>query len=149
MGVRPCRDDDRERAQALLGDARAFDSASHKLHVLEEPLRPGEPAQVAGVALWIKPDVGDEGYLGPVAVDLPNRWDLLYQLVAGCVREALAQGLRRGYLTVRDPRLLHRIQRDFTFDVRPSGWDPASGEPVQWDVRADLEDALAQLERAG
>lgn len=147
MTIRPFREKDRERVLAMLGERRAIDSPSHRVQVLEEE------GAVDGVALWVAPDAGDEGYLGPVALEagagpgVTGDWRPFYRLVAACAREAGDAGLKRGRFTVRDRALLRRIQRDFDVQPEASGWDPATREPVQWDVHVDIPDALRQLER--
>jgi hypothetical protein len=70
---------------------------------------------------------------------------LFYQLVNACARDAIARGYKHASFTVRDARLLSLIQRDFTVQAEPSAWDAGSGEPVQWEIRVELEDALQQL----
>lgn len=141
--IRPFREEDRAQALAFLEDARAIDSPGHRVHVAE-----GEAGAVKGVALWVKPDAGEEGYLGLVAVGAPGRWDLFYRLVAAAAQDALDQGFRRGFFVVPNKGLLARIQRDFDVEPQPSGRDPVTGEPAQWRIHVDLEDALRQLERA-
>ncbi len=151
MTIRPFREEDRDRVLALLGERWAIDSPSHHLQVLEASTgSTGLEAGVAGVALWVEPDAGEEAYLGLVAVTAgpaPGDWRPFYRLVAGCAREAVDRGFGRGYFSVHDRGLLGRIQRDFDVRPEPSGWDPATREPVQWEVHVDLQDALRQLER--
>ena len=141
MAIRPFRKQDRAAVLGLLDEARAIDSPNHRLHVAEEG------GGVVGVALWRQPDSGDEAFLGAVVVSQPNRWDLLYGLVAAAVRDALDRGVRTGSLTLSDERLLAKIQRDFPFQPTPSAWEPNTGRPVEWEIRADLADALQALER--
>lgn len=139
MTVRPFRDEDRRQVLALLGDARAIDSASSRLHVALE-------GGVEGVSLWIRPAAGDTPLLGAVTLKDPDRFDLLYQLAAAACQDAIASGFTRGHFEVQQPALLRRLRRDFTIDPQPSGWHPVTGQPVQWDVEVDLQDALQQLQ---
>lgn len=136
--VRPYEERDRDDVLAVLGDARAIDSPCNRLFVASH-------SPSAGVAVWVKPDAGEEGYLG--AVETPaGGWKLFYQLVAAACEDAIAQGFRRGYFTVLDDKLLRRLER--TFDIHPEacGWEPNTGRPVQWEVHVDLTDALRQLQ---
>jgi len=133
---------DRSAAIDQLGDRRAVDQAAHRLHVAE-----GGPA--AGVALWVEPLPGrdSEALLGTVKVAVEDR-RLFYQLVAACAQDALDRGFERARFTVRDRRLLLRIQRDFIIEPQAIGRDPETGEAVEWEVSVDLQDALEQLEGA-
>ncbi|MGB2695279.1 MAG: hypothetical protein WBD55_08855 [Dehalococcoidia bacterium] len=154
MPVRPYRkQDDRSAVLALLQDTRAIDSPSARLQVVDE-------RGVTGAALWVRPDAGADPYLGSVIVTtddgagLPDpkgpveRWQQAYQLVAGCVEDALTQGFERGHLIIASEALRRHIERDFTFRIEPAGWDPRTGEPAQWRIDVDLNDALEQLRRA-
>jgi hypothetical protein len=141
--VRPYRASDRERALELLGDTRALDSPSSRVHVLEDE------GVVSGAAVLVLPDAGDEAYLGTISLASPGDLSATYALAAACALEALDAGFRRGRFTLLDHRLLDLLRRDFTIDARPSGWDPVTAATHQWDVTVDLEDALAQLERVG
>ena len=66
--------------------------------------------------------------------------------------EGSAHALDRGHeyasFTVYDAKLLSLIQRDFTIEPQPTAWDPDSGQPASWEVRVELQNALAQLRRA-
>jgi hypothetical protein len=143
METRPYRPADRQRALELLGDARALDSPSQRVHVLEKE------GIVSGAAVVVLPDAGDEPHLGEIALAAPGDLNAVYLLAAACAREALAAGFRRGRFTLLDHRLLDLLRRDFTFDARPSGSDPVTARPLQWDVTVDLEDAIRQLARVG
>lgn len=98
--------------------------------------------------VWAWPDAGGDALLGAVAVSEAKRWDLFYGLVRAAAAEARALGFGRGSFRVQDGRLLDRLQRDFSIEPWAAGWDPATGEPVEWVVEVDLTDALAQLDRA-
>ncbi|MEX0785928.1 MAG: hypothetical protein WD939_04770 [Dehalococcoidia bacterium] len=139
MSVRRPTAADRSALIERLGGARAVDQASHRAHVSEEGAE-------QGVALWIEPGPGGEPYLGTVKAAPENR-KLFYQLIEACARDAFERGYARASFTVRDHRLLSRIQRDFQVEPQAIGWDAGSGEPVEWDVLVDLEDALGQLRR--
>jgi hypothetical protein len=141
--TRPLEPRDRERALDLLGDARTLDSPSSRIHVLEDE------GVVSGAAVVSLPDVGDEAQLGAIALETPGDLNAVYRLAAACARDALAAGFRRGTFILLDHRLLDLLRRDFTIDARPSGWDPVTARPLQWEVTVDLDDALAQLARVG
>ncbi len=137
--TRPFRPEDRAPAIAQLGDARAVDQVSHRIHTAT-----GGPA--AGVAVWVEPGPGGEPYLGEVKLPNDDR-HLFFQLIEACARDAIERGYQHATFTVHDARLLSLIQRTFTVEAIPAGWDPESGQPVQWDIRVDLQDALEQLQR--
>ncbi len=137
--TRPYRPTDRASAIAQLGNARAVDQVSHRIHTAE-----GGPA--AGVAVWVEPGPGGEPYLGAVKTSSDNR-QLFYQLIEACAQDAYDQGYEHATFIVHDAQLLSLIRRDFTVEATPAGWDPESGQPVQWDIRVDLQDALEQLQR--
>ena len=153
MFIRRYAESDRKQAVGLLGDARAVDSPNHRLRVAEAAGADGRPSgRLAGVALWVRPDAGEEAYLGAVIV-APEitatnaRWSTLYQLLLSCARDAIQEGFTRAYFTILDAHLLARGRRDFTIEPQPSGWAPNTRRAVQWDVHVDLQDAIAQLER--
>ena len=153
MFIRRYAESDRKQAVGLLGDARAIDSLNHRLHVIEELDAGGRPSgRLTGVALWIRPDAGDEAYLGSVIVAseitaTKARWSTLCQLLLACARDAIQEGFTRAYFTILDAHLLARGRQDFNIDPQPSGWAPNTRRAVQWDVHVDLQDAIAQLER--
>jgi hypothetical protein len=70
--VRPYRALDRVRAVELLGDARALDSPSSRVHVLEVE------GAVAGGAVLVLPDAGEEAYLGTIALTAPGDLNDVY-----------------------------------------------------------------------
>ncbi len=135
--TRPYKTSDRADAIAQLGDARAIDQASHHVHTAT-----GGPA--AGVAIWVEPGPGGEPSLGNVKLPGHNR-RLFYQLINACAQDALKRGFAHASFIVQDARLLSLIQRDFTVEAEPSAWDAGNGDPVQWEIRVGLEDALRQL----
>ncbi len=135
--TRPYEPSDRADAIAQLGDVRAIDQASHHVHTAE-----GGPA--AGVAVWVEPGPGGEPYLGNVKLPGDNR-QLFYRLIEACARDAIQRGYGHASFTVRDDQLLSLIQRDFTVEAEPSAWDADTGDPVQWELHVELEDALQQL----
>ncbi len=137
--TRPYETSDRASAIEQLGDARAVDQVSHRIHTAES-------GPAAGVAVWVEPGPGGEPYLGAVKVPSDDR-QLFYQLIEACAQDALDRGYQHASFTVHDARLLSLIRRDFTVEATPAGWDPESGQPVQWDIRVDLQDALEQLQR--
>ena len=136
--TRPYEMSDRASAIEQLGDARAVDQVSHRIHTAE-----GGPA--AGIAIWVEPGPGGEPYLGAVKLAADNR-QLFYQLIQACAQDAIDGGYEHASFTVHDARLLSLIQRDFAVEATPAGWDPEGGQPVQWDIRVELQDALEQLE---
>lgn len=138
MTVRPYEPRDRDLALALLKDPRAVDSPGHRIVVAEG---------TEGLALWLKPDAGEEGELASVLTPTGDR-RLFYELAAAACRDAIDHGLTRGSFTIHDEQLLHRLQRDFRIDPTPSGWEPNTEHAVQWDVHVDLRDALQQLKEA-
>ncbi len=143
MPIRPYRPADRAQVREFLGDERAIDSPSHHIFVLDEP-------DAKGVVLWVKPDAGEEAYLGPVLLSKGTRRDF-YRLAAATCQDALAHGFKKAYFTIHDAQLLALLKRSFRVDPVPSGWAPVTlagtgGEPVQWDIHVDLEDAWAQLQ---
>lgn len=137
QAIRPYKPADRAKALEFLKDERAIDSPNHRI-VMDDAGR--------GLALWVKPDAGEEAYLGPVLV-APTVTDrtLFYRLVAATAQAALDEGFKRAYFTIHDSRLLKRLQRDFDVDPEPAGWEPNTGKVVQWDIHVDLADALRQL----
>lgn len=135
--TRPYQTLDRAEAIAQLGDTRAIDQAAHHVHTAE-----GGPAD--GVAIWIEPGPGSEPYLGNVKLPGDNR-QLFYQLIKACAQDARKRGYAHASFTVRDARLLSLIQRNFTVEAKPSAWDADTSDPVQWEIRVELEDALQQL----
>ena len=137
--TRPYRPTDRTSAIAQLGDARAVDQVSHRIHTAE-----GGPA--VGVAVWVEPGPGGEPYLGAVKLPSDNR-RLFYQLIEACAQDALDRGYQHASFTVHEAQLLSLIRRDFTVEATPAGWDAENGRPVQWDIRVELQDALEQLQR--
>ncbi len=94
----------------------------------------------------MEPGPGGDPYLGAVKVPSDDR-QLFYQLIEACAQDALDRGYQHASFTVQDAQLLSLIRRDFTVEATPDGWDPQSGQPVQWDIRVDLQDALEQLHR--
>jgi hypothetical protein len=136
--TRPFRPADRASAIEELGDARAVDQTSHRVHTAN-----GGPA--AGVAVWVEPGPGGEPYLGEIKLPSDDR-QLFYQLIQACAQDAFSRGHEHASFTVHDARLLSLIQRTFTVDAIPAGWDPESSLPVQWDIRIELQDALEQLD---
>ena len=138
--TRPYQPSDRTAAIAKLGDARAVDQTSHRIVV-------ADAGPAAGIALWTEPGPGGEPYLGDVR--LPgNNLQLFYQLIEACAQDALDRGYEHASFTVYDATLLSLIQSDFTIEPQPTAWDPDSGQPASWEVRVDLQDALAQLRKA-
>lgn len=131
---------DRASVLALLGDARAIDSPSSRIHVVEQA------GAVVGAVVWVRPDAGDEAYLGAVMAPAGRR-DLFYALIAACAQDAIAQGFALARFDVRNERLLRRIERDFVVAPRVAGRSPTTGQALSWQVRVDLQDALAQLQR--
>ena len=139
MPIRPFRDQDRGAVLTFLGDPRAIDSPSHRLHVAEEG------GAIVGAVVWTQPDAGEEAWLGTVIAP-PERWDLFYGLVKATAEDALARGFKRARFTLQDKRLLDKLRRDFTIVPQPSGWNPRTHQPVAWEVTVELEDALRQLQ---
>lgn len=139
MSIRRATAADRSALLERLGDARAIDQATHRVHVAASGAE-------EGVAIWMEPGPGGDPYLGSVKAPAGDR-KLFYQLVRACAQDALDQGYRRAFFTVRDHRLISRIQRDFDVDPVAIGWDADSGDPVEWEVHVDLDDALGQLRR--
>ncbi|MCH7697566.1 MAG: hypothetical protein IH865_01320 [Chloroflexi bacterium] len=137
--TRPYETSDRASAIEQLGDARAVDQVSHRIHAAED-------GPTAGVAVWVEPGPGGEPYLGAVKVPGDNR-RLFYQLIEACAADAFGRGYEHATFTVHDAQLLSLIRRDFTVEATPAGWDPESDLPVQWDIRVELQDALEQLQR--
>ena len=137
--TRPYETSDRASAIEQLGDARAVDQVSHRIHTAE-----GGPT--AGVAVWVEPGPGGEPHLGAVKIPSDNR-RLFYQLIEACAQDALDRGYQHASFTVHDAQLLSLIRRNFTVEATPGGWDPESGLPVQWDIRVELQDALEQLQK--
>ncbi len=140
MTVRTYEEGDRTELIALVGDARAIDSPTHRLRVAEED------GKVVGFALWHQPDAGGTAVLGSVIVPQSGRWGLVYALVAATARDALARGFVQAQFTINSHTLLNRLQRTFTIDARPSAWKPNTDQPVEWEVTVNLVDALEQLE---
>ena len=134
--VRPYEPRDRARVLELAKDPRAIDSPGPRIIVAEAS---------AALALWVRPDAGDEGELGPVIAPAGDR-RLFYRLVERACRQAIDEGLERGTFTLSDERLLRLLQREFRIEPQASGWEPATGRPVRWDVHVDLRDALRQLQ---
>lgn len=139
MRVRRPTAADRSALIEHLGGARDVDQASHRIHVAAD-------GAGQGVALWVEPGPGGEPLLGTVKA-APQDRTLFYQLIEACARDALDRGYERASFVVRDARLLSRIRRDFDVAPQAIGWHPDSGEPVEWEVLVELEDALAQLRR--
>ena len=138
MTIRPFRDQDRGPVLTFLGDPRAIDSPSNRLHVAEEG------GAIVGAVVWTQPDAGEEAQLGTVIAP-PERWDLFYGLVKATAEDALARGFQRARFTLHDKRLLDKLQRDFTIAAEVVGRDPSSGRAMAWEVLVDLPDALRQL----
>ncbi len=139
--IRPFEERDRVRALALLGnDPRTIDSPSHHIQVADDG---------SGVALWIKPDAGDECVLGPIILSPENVGNrpLFYQLIAACIREAIDLGFTRGYAPVGDPALVALLTRDFDIEFIEAAWEPNTEKAVEWETHVDLPDVLAQLQR--
>ena len=135
--TRPYKTSDRHEAIKQLGDARVIDQASHHVHTAEY-------GPTGGVTVWVEPGPGGEPYLGDVKLPADNR-RLFYQLIKACARDAIARGYEYASFTVRDARLLSLIHRDFKVDAEPSAWHAGTGDPVQWEIRVEMEDALRQL----
>ena len=137
--TRPYETSDRASAIEQLGDARAVDQASHRIHTAER-------GPAVGVAVWVEPGPGGEPYLGGVKTSNDDR-QLFYQLIEACAQDALDRGYQHASFTVHEAQLLSLIQRTFTVEATPAGWDAENGRPVQWDIRVELRDALEQLQR--
>ena len=137
--TRPYEPSDRTAAIDTLGDARAVDQTSHRIVT-------AKAGAAAGIALWIEPGPGGEPYLGEVKLPDDDR-RLFYQLIEACAKDALDRGHEYAWFTVHDARLLSLIQRDFNVEPRPAAWDPVSGRVASWDIRVELQDALAQLRK--
>lgn len=140
MTIRPFREQDRGTLLTLLGDPRAIDSPSHRLHVAEEG------GQIVGAVVWTQPDAGEEALLGTVTAP-PERWDLFYGLVKATAEDALARGFKRARFALFDRRLLDKVRRDFSIAPVVVGRDPRSGRAMSWEVLVDLPDALRQLDQ--
>lgn len=138
--TRPYRESDRERAVALLGDARSLQAPGGHAHVSDGGVDDG-------IVVWYEPAANEEPYLGAVILPAGALRQRFYRLVLACAEDALARGFARGRFHVRDERLLTRIQRDFTVDARPSGWEANTGRAVEWEIVVELEDAVRQLRR--
>ena len=128
---------------ALLG-ARTMDSAGNRVFVLDE-------GGARGAVVWVKPDAGDEAYLGSVVLQGGTRGDF-FALVAATLEDAVAEGFERAYFEIRDARLLALVKRTFRVEVLEAGWEPVAGPPrgraVQWEIHVELKDARAQLAAA-
>jgi hypothetical protein len=138
--VRPIEDGDRQRAAAVLGGAAVL--ATGDTHVIVGPGGADD-----GIAVWREPAPGEEPELGPVIVPAAAGPRRLYELALACAQDARARGYRRAHVRVLDERLLAQLERDFTIDARPRGWEPNTGRAVEWEIEVDLDDAVGQLER--
>ena len=137
--TKPYEPSDRAAAIDELGNSRAVDQTSHRIVT-------AKAGAAAGIALWIEPGPGGEPYLGEVKLPGDDR-RLFYQLIEACAQDALDRSYQHASFTVHDARLLSLIQRDFSVEALPAAWDPDSGQATSWEIRVDLQDALAQLRR--
>jgi hypothetical protein len=142
MTVRPIRPDDRARALALLGDARAIDSPGSHVQVVEEDGR------VVGAGVGIAPR-GSEGILGAIITEDPRRMDLFHQLLTALVERAIEHGYQFGRATVRRRSLVRRVEQAYGLTAEPFGRDPRTREPTSWTFRVDLPTFLEQLRSMG
>jgi hypothetical protein len=137
--VRPITPEDREAAEALLGDVRPFSALDSHIHVAGE-------AAIDSLALWLDPAPGsDEAYLGSVITPSAEPDEHFYELVLVCAEDALGRGLHRAYFAVKDRALLRTLQSTFKIDPIETGWEPLTGTPSEWEVHVDLRDAAQQL----
>ena len=144
--VRPAAPADRARVLALVDVDVTASGTGLRVQVAEEV-----GTGILGAVVYRLPERADQdAQLGAVVSALADRWDVFYGLVRATAKDALAAGHRTAMFTVKDRRLLDRIERDFRVEPKPCGWEPSTtnvpGAPVEWLVRVDLVDALAQLD---
>ena len=97
-----------------------------------------------GAATWYE-DHSPVAKLGFVATAGDDR-KLFYELIREVASRMYGAGFTRGQFFVHDSRLLARIQRDFR--VEPVVAGSVAGSASLWAVEVDLQDAIAQLDRA-
>ena len=137
--TRPYEPSDRAAAIDALGNSRAVDQTSHRIVT-------AKAGAAAGIAPWFERGPGREPSLGWVKLPGDDR-RLFYQLIEACAQDALDRSYQHASFTVHDARLLSLIQHTFTVEPQPAAWGPDSGQATSWEIRVDLQDALAQLRR--
>ncbi len=138
MTVRPFRGQDRDQVVAFGLDARALNSASHHIHVVEEA------GSIVAVAVGVT-GAKDNAELGEILLKDSRRMDLFHALMLTKVEHAVELGFEHGSTRTRRRELAELGERVYGVTPEPSGWDPTTGAPVEWTFRAHLPTFLAKL----